>query len=208
MIFTCREARDRIEAYVDPHERALTTDDVAALEAHLESCAACRRQVDLARALLGELRNLPRSIEPPAAVWPAVARQTGARGRARVAQRWPLLAAAALLLVALSSGITALLVRRTPVVATAPTPRAAPEAAYASAAAELTRALAAERHRLRPETLATLERNLAVIDQAIAESRAALARDPANQSVETLLLAAYRQKVGLLEQALRLSASS
>ena len=73
-----------------------------------------------------------------------------------------------------------------------------------NASAELMRALDAERAHLAPATVATLERNLAVIDAAIAESRAALAGDPGNRDLAALLWASYRQKVALLQQATRL----
>jgi hypothetical protein len=91
----------------------------------------------------------------------------------------------------------------------APAPRIpAIEAGYASATADLLRALDAQRSHLSPATIATLERNLAVIDAAIAESRAALASDPGNRDLEALLLAGYRQKVALLQQATRLAERS
>jgi len=75
------------------------------------------------------------------------------------------------------------------------------QADFDRASGELGRALALERHRLRPETVALLERNLEIIDAAIAESRAALARDPANAELRGLFAAAYRHKVELLRWA-------
>ena len=81
------------------------------------------------------------------------------------------------------------------------------QADFERATDELSGILAVERGRLRPETVALLERNLAVIDAAIAESRAALARDPANADLRRLLAAASRHKVELLEWATRVAAS-
>ena len=53
---------------------------------------------------------------------------------------------------------------------------------------------------LTPETQTVVERNLVVIDRAVAEARAALRRDPANRTLEALLLAAYQRKIELLQQ--------
>ena len=49
--------------------------------------------------------------------------------------------------------------------------------------------------------MAILERNLRVIDSALAESRAALKSDPANRSLGRLVLSAYEQKLELLKRA-------
>ena len=81
------------------------------------------------------------------------------------------------------------------------------QADFDRASDELSRILAVERERLRPETVALLERNLAVIDTAIAESRAALARDPASAELRRFFAAAARQKVELLRWAARVAAS-
>src|SRR2546430_17495436 len=68
------------------------------------------------------------------------------------------------------------------------------QADFDRATDELSRILAVERGRLRPETVALLERNLAVIDAAIAEARAAPARDPADADLRRLFGAAARHK--------------
>jgi len=81
------------------------------------------------------------------------------------------------------------------------------QADFDRATSELGLILAAERERLRPETIALLERNLAVIDAAIAESRAAVARDTASAELRRFYVAAARQKVELLRWAARLAAS-
>src|SRR5205823_2356020 len=81
------------------------------------------------------------------------------------------------------------------------------QADFDRATNELSLILAAQRGGLRPETVALVARNLAVIDAAIAESRAALARDPANAELQHLWAAAARQKVELLRWATRVAAS-
>ena len=65
-------------------------------------------------------------------------------------------------------------------------------------------ALEAQRPALAPETIATVEAALRVVDSAIAEGRAALARDPGNAMLAELLAVTYRQKVDVLRRAVAL----
>ena len=58
--------------------------------------------------------------------------------------------------------------------------------------------LDSRRNRLDPKTVAVIEKNLRVIDTAIAESRAALARDPANRFLAGQLNASLNTKLELL----------
>ena len=58
--------------------------------------------------------------------------------------------------------------------------------------------LDSRRSRLDPKTVAIIEKNLRVIDTAIAESRAALARDPANRFLAGQLDASLNTKLELL----------
>jgi hypothetical protein len=78
------------------------------------------------------------------------------------------------------------------------------EGDYARAASDLRAALDARRGTLRPETIAQVERSLAIIDAAIAEARAALLRDPANQLLAEMLAAGYGRKLDLLRRATEL----
>ena len=124
-------------------------------------------------------------------------------------------AAAAVVLVAASSLVTALVMRRgdapeAPIVSTAggagvqlvalPGAMRNAERAYLATVDELTAVLNESRERLAPETVSALERSLTIIDQAIAEARAALLNDPANQMVRDLLRKGYEQKVDLLRR--------
>jgi hypothetical protein len=76
---------------------------------------------------------------------------------------------------------------------------------------EATRALLAdlEEHRdeLGPETLKTVEQNLAVIDEALREVRAALDAEPGNPELTRMLAATHRKKVDVLRQVVKLSTS-
>lgn len=66
--------------------------------------------------------------------------------------------------------------------------------------------VATQRAQLDPATVAVLERNLAVIDRAIAESRTAFLRDPASRFLATQLTRSFTSKLTLLRDMARLSA--
>ena len=98
--------------------------------------------------------------------------------------------------------------------ALAAAPAVVPVAAPLSAAAQAydreiagMRALVTERRKdLDPTTVRVLERNLEIIDQAIAESRAALVQDPASGLLAEQLTRAMKRKLELLRSAADLPA--
>jgi anti-sigma factor RsiW len=55
-----------------------------------------------------------------------------------------------------------------------------------------------------PRTAATLQKNLAVIDQAISESRAALKAEPASEPAQQSLLESFKAKMALLQDTVAL----
>ena len=210
---TCDQVREIID---DLAPGRLTGARREAALAHIAGCAECTADLEAARALGAPLAALPRSIEPPRDLWPAISARTGtlvAPGSTRLTRHRPLLAiAAALALIAGSSAVTMLFMRDSgpepgPVTAVPAAP-ARFEARYVAETRELADLLERQRDLLAPETIAALERNLAIIDSAIADSRAALAADPSNGELELLLRAGYEQKVALLEQATRLARES
>ena len=217
----------------DAAEGVLPPADGAAAEHHLGHCARCAADVERIRALLAELETLPRAIEPPDDLWPSIQAKvtmgaTGNRalGRASAVRPLPVpsqrrprreylwLAAAALLLVVMSSAITMLAVDGTdlPLVVNDPMDsgeaRSVPSSPelvevrdeYARLDRDLAARLAEHREKLQPETIEKVERNLRIIDQAIAEIRQALADDPNNEALRQLLKASYGQKSALLQQ--------
>ena len=149
------------------------------------------------------VRELPTSIEPPRDLWPGIERRLTPRRRGL--PRWlPLAAALALLL--LGGAVLRQLARdagpaAVPVASVDPAPVADPSTTAESA---LLASLERDEGSLSPETVATLRRNLAIIDSALAESRRALAADPGNGDMQALFRLVQRQRTTLLQQAARL----
>jgi predicted anti-sigma-YlaC factor YlaD len=197
---TCAELRQRFPAYAGGR---LSDIEAAALESHLAACATCEAWLDTAEGPLPDTRSLPRSVNPASDLWPGIQARLPLRSRGRIViARW-VLAAAAVLLVAVSSGLTAVLLRQSssrPAVQSSGNLQSL-EAQYAAASDDLTQALEKARSRLAPATIATIERNLGIVDAALAESRGALAKDPGNAALAELVTAAWRQKVDLLRRA-------
>ncbi len=210
------------EQLSDLADRDLAPDVAASAERHIGECTVCRAEVARLRAIIDGAAALPASIEPPAGAWRALRGRlrphSGSVGRRGAWMReWGLRAAAAVVLVAGSSALTVLALRaRAPEhVAVRPNEAPAPavpaavqavERSYAGVVDELTVSLRAQRGTLAPATIATLERTLRVIDEAIAEARAALAADPGNDALLEVLAANYEQKVELLRRASELPA--
>jgi len=189
-----------------------------AVERHLAQCLTCRREVSGLRALLARAEALPREIAPPSDLWTGIERRMGKGEQGRgmgMGRGW--LAAAAAVLALLATGTALLLLRDVPGPDFADRPRppsptagrpewVVVEAEYSRAASEV--ALGPERGALAPATSAVVEAGLRVVDQAIAESRAALARDPDSAELAHLVAAAYERKIDLLRWAGRLAVSS
>lgn len=197
-------------------------DDVAASIAGAGQAAGPRGAIGPTTADDASRRSAPPSVLPDSYSG-AAATITASVGGARAGRRLPVgwLAAAAVVLMALSSGLTALYLRRDgdaavrvardaggarrdpggAATAALPAALGATESAYLANVAELEALLEAQRGALAPSTIAVVETALATIDEAIAEARAALLADPANQELAERLGANYRQKVELLRRA-------
>lgn len=152
----------------------------------------------------------------------------GRRGVARqVTLSLPQLALAASLLVAVSSAVAYVAAGRigaepgssepAPIQAMAEEPSFATsndampadfaDASFDRAVADFERILAEQRDTLDPRTVIVIERNLAAIDDAIRQARAALDADPANTFLNSHLADARRRKLDLLRRAASLSSS-
>lgn len=215
---THEETRGLLDDYVDG---LLPEETRAAVEAHLAGCEGCREAVRGLRSLLDGLASLPESVAPERDLWPEVAGlldagkvvavDFGGAGRRAARFRWAKLAAAAVVLMGLSSALTAFWMGRqaeapvalapAPPVAAVPAELRAFEVTYSTTIEELSLALHERREALSPETVRVIERNLAIIDEAIRTSRAALAADPGNRELLRTVTAMYAEKVALLQRA-------
>lgn len=190
---------------------------------HLESCAECHATFERVQRLLDAAHALPREIVPPPEVWSALQTRVKSAPRATASRlrSWNLgwLAAAAavvffvggaLLLppsVGKSKGKGAVVQRETPGAGLQSPVVLAVAQNYEPTLADLRRTLEQQRSTLSPATLQVIEKAVATCDTAIAEARAALASDPANQSLLQILSAQFEHKVELLQRATQLSSS-
>lgn len=213
---------ERLSSYLDGE---LAEPEQLDLEAHLETCATCRRALEDLRAIIAVAPEY-QGEAPVIDLWPGIAGQIEASRTvafptpARIGLRWgwPARMAAAIGLMAIGAG-GAWWALGTPGVDGSPevaTVRASRDPnlmflaglAYHAAVADLERTLDEGRDRLAPETMATIERSLAIIDQAITEAEAALAADPASPDLPNWIAANQRRKLDLLRRAVHAVAAS
>jgi anti-sigma factor RsiW len=214
---------DKLSDYLDGE---LKDADRVALEQHLEECFECRRVLGELRQVVARASALP-DRAPAQDLWSGIAAQIGApsvqpsdlkvidlasrrvRGPRRVSLSLPQLAAASIALMLVSGSIVWFGLRpNAPAsVATAPSPvrqvSSAPQvvAQYSEAVRSLEQALATERDKLDPATVAILEENLREIDAAITEASGALSRDPGNLYLNQHLENTMKKKIQLLRTA-------
>lgn len=200
---TCFELFEKLDHY---HAGTLSQAETEAVEQHLLGCDACAADFRFQRSLRTRTASLAENIAPPHELWPGIRDrirgEVPAERGSRSGHRPRLLIAAAIALMALSSGLTALLTRGgTLQPAAGSRDFRATEVGYRQAADELEQTLQAHRKQLGESAFRVIEQNLRIIDQAISESQAALASDPRNQRVAELLWASYEKKIDLLQRA-------
>jgi hypothetical protein len=218
---TCNELTVHVPDLV---EDAVDASLRAELDAHLAQCAECRDLV----AGLRRIRQTAAMLERhplPARAWTEIQARLAdqadlgkaSTGRWRFGSSSVWLAAAAVLLLAVSAGIWTLGRTLTSPV-TAPTTATRPvnpvdsvetelqlaATHYEKAIAGLEQIANASDSPLDPTTMATVKENLAVIDRAINESRVALRANPQSQVAQENLFEAFRRKVGLLQDTIAL----
>jgi hypothetical protein len=183
----------------------------------VSTCGNCRAVVDSVRQLRTAVRQLP-PLSPPRHVWTRIERALRASGATRTSTRWQWLAVAAALAVAVLGGMKLSDLRRASsspapaqaVSGDAPTAQSIAaelqqaEQHYQNAIAGLERIANSERGSLDPQVASTLEKNLAVVDQAISESRAALKAQPSSEPAQASLLESFRAKIDLLQDTVGL----
>ena len=211
------------EALNDLADGTLSASERASASAHIQSCAPCAEQLAALQALLSSAAAMPDVLTAPSEAWPAIAQtidrtktvalpvSAAAHPGLRVSRTQ--IAAAAVLLIAVSSAVTSILVRRQPVdvgstrvaavggLHTVTSEVSLIEGEYLSTAAQLRATLEREREGLSPSTIATVERSLTIIDDAIAEAREALVKDPSNDALRSLLRRSHQQKIEFLRRS-------
>ena len=223
----CRHYNEAIQELV---EGTLGPVRRAELQTHLDTCDTCRALAADLQKIRDAGAALP-PIRPPDRVWERVARQLQQEGRMKAApaartSHTALLAIAAALVIAIGGGLFILRNLEPapgtppPSVQSAGTPagNAVSEDAVQSIADDLT---IADQHfqsaiekleaavknndgSIAPELAAVLEKNIPVIDQAIAESRSALQNEPQSAIARDSLFEALRKKVNLLQDTIAL----
>lgn len=215
---------ERLSEYVDGTLEAGERHQVEAHLAQCEACAAVARDMQAVAVRASTLADRP----PARDLWPGIASRITAAGdpamirlpraRRRFAFTAPQLLAASIGLILLSAGGALLLRPATTIqpVAVAPAqPGVGPAVVtsvsnqhYDRAVAELAQVLEAGRSRLAPRTIRVLERNLAVIDAALADARRAVAADPASVYLQAHLANTMQRKLALMRQAADLVAAA
>jgi predicted anti-sigma-YlaC factor YlaD len=191
---TCETARDLFDRRLDGD---LTVPEDRWLADHLASCDGCRSDLEAAEMVRSRLGGLGREIHPSADLWPQIAPRLRHDPRSSTRRLWWTLAAA-VALVTTSSALTWVALRSRLVGAA---DLRAVDAHYARVALDLGTWYQRNQGTLAPATREVLERNLAVIERALAEARAALEADPGNAALASMVAAAYRRKIDFLERA-------
>lgn len=219
-----------LSAYLDGE---LEDSELPRVEAHLKSCAECREALDDLKRLVRRAGSLD-DRAPERDLWAGIAQRIASepsadvipldsRRRRRLSFSVPQLAAAAVVLMALSLGAGTLLKGRPAAeVATAPTVTERRDdvqlinnnrigravTSYEDAIDDLESTLATRRGQLDTSTVRVLEQSMRTIDSAIAQAREALRRDPANLYLNGTLQRALDRKLGVLRQVTTLTVAS
>lgn len=212
---------DRLSEYLDD---TLPRAEREALDAHLETCVECRTTLDDLRRVVDRARGL--DDRPPSQdLWSGIATRIGsgtpvqsidrarmpARRDRRLSFSVPQALAAGIALVAVSAGAAWLSLRGRHTTATEG-PGGVPfeiqavwtgkvDSSVDPVVDRLRSTLKENRAQLSDSTVRILEKNLAIIDSAIAESRRALDQDPGNSYLNHHLADIVRRKADLLRRA-------
>ena len=212
---------NRLSEYLDGE---LDSTERAALDAHLATCGACFATLGELKRVVAQAQALQDS-QPDKDLWPSIrARLTPEHGSARVevARRFtfsvPQLLAASIALVLMSGGAVRIAMHQQPSNTPAPVAARLHERGMATAAswtgttdaaiADLQASLTQNESRLDTTTVRIVRQNLAIIDRAIAEARAALQKDPGNAYLNLHLADTMRRKVELLRRVNDIAAQS
>jgi hypothetical protein len=196
---------------------SLAPELAATVGQHLEACDACATDVARIKTLMTRTREVPPLVaDDPGDLWPAIRTRIEQEKVARLHERRPASAETRTRFAWLAGGIaaalliTVLVVRRNTAPPASPADGAGP-GTNLTAIAESTHVyeeqikfllneLELRRALMPPQTAASVNHDLEVIDGAIAELKRAIERDPKNLALRALLAQSYRQKVDLLKR--------
>jgi hypothetical protein len=215
----------KLDEYVDGQ---MLAGERERLKEHLRECEVCRRALEETTRLAGMVEALPRELEPSRDLWvgiearlqqqPAESRSRGSRRGAASAPgfRGFWLAVAAVLAVSLGVVIYGALSPR-PMGPSSNGPSTAEVGSFGGTAliapygevdtqltevaSGLEQGFRARQVTLSPRVRSAIERNLAIVDEAIRLSREALAADPTNHRAAAMLRDMHRTRIQLLEKA-------
>jgi hypothetical protein len=227
---TCSQFSESIGELADG---SLPASERPRVEVHLQACGDCRQLLEDLKALRAQARTFE-TLPLPDALWPRLAARLRDQGvteqtadattgglRYWIAIAAVLVAAIALALLFVRTEQSGSLLQRTahddaarPADAAGNAPAVASvegieaelklaEEHYERAIAGLQKVAAAD-GTLDPDVAETVERNLQVIDQAIAESRSALNVEPQSRPARESLFEALRRKIVLLQDTIAL----
>jgi anti-sigma factor RsiW len=200
----------------------------AELARHLDTCEACRALLADLERIRDAAAALP-ALDAPDGAWLQIAGRLRQEGRITETAATPAarrqyvgwLAAAAAVMLAVASAVMIVMNRTAP--EPAPQTAAAPsgatdgrsvevvqnevdaaQAQFEKAIADLEKVAKANQQALDTETSATIDKNLGILDQAIAENRAVVKSEPASVAARETLFEALRSKVSLLQDTISL----
>jgi hypothetical protein len=205
---------DERQLFVDG---ALPADEVRDINAHLARCADCMNDVARLRDIMARYKESSPSNAAVDELWPAIRSRierdkvvslgSSEQSHRRVTGRH--FAAAG----ALAAGIvlTVVLLRPSHRIPVDTTVEVSDTSAlqlvsdsvksYEDETRVLLNRLEVQRAMMRPDAVASMDRDLKVIDSAIGELKVAIQNDPRNAALRQLLASSYRQKIELLKRA-------
>jgi len=215
-MISCDHAQTLVSERLDG---ALSDTQRAQLDAHLDACADCRAVAADLEKLHADAAGLP-LMTPSRDLWAGIEARLDAKVVSIHAQRTfqlrftgrQLAAAAAVLMAVTAGGTWFVTTRNAGLAPSAIVPSTARTelvsvanekgvAAYQGEIAKLKDIIEQRRNELDPKTVAILEKNLKLIDTAIAECQAALAANPASAFLAEQLNRTYDTKLDLLRSA-------
>lgn len=199
---------------------SLDAGRLGGVERHIESCVECARDVASLRSLMARIPT-PVAASELGDLWPSIRSKIEAskvvsleapaddvpRRRDRRGVPWfigALVAAAAIVIVSLPPvrGARDVTAPRVSIGSESDFINIADSTnSYEAEATALLNQLELQRAMMPPAARVSVDHDLRVIDDAIAEVKAAIERDPNNPALRRLLASSYRQKVELLKRA-------